>query len=73
MFLGGTLYETNFKTMSLNTVTNDDAAPMRRTMNQRESGNLITGDIEGAQPRLKGYRFINKPDLSNTANDIDRA
>ena len=48
MFLGGTVYETNYSSMSLSTVQKEDMKPARPQIAQRESGNLVTGDIDGA-------------------------
>ena len=48
MFLGGTVYETNYSSMSLSTVKHDDMKPSKPAIAQRESGNLLTGDIDGA-------------------------
>jgi hypothetical protein len=64
----------SFKTMSLDTIQHEDASPMRRTFaGSREFGSLVTTDIDGASPRLKGYRYINKPTFANTVTDLPQA
>ena len=50
MLLGGTFYSTNFKTMSLDSITKDDATPMKKEVAVRAPGTLVSSDIEGAQP-----------------------
>lgn len=73
MLLGGTFYSSNFKTMSLDSISKDDAIPMKKEVAVRTPGTLNSQDIEGAQPQLRGYKHFNKPSFNNHVFDIDRA
>lgn len=59
--------------MSLSTIQSDDAPSKRKVFKQRPVTSLITEDIEGAKPLLKGYQYINKPEYSNSTNDIEKS
>jgi hypothetical protein len=59
--------------MSLSTITHNDILPKHKQYFKQDSTSLQTRDIEGAQSRLPGYKFINKPEYTNYTADIDRA
>ena len=40
MLLGGTFYSSNFKTMSLDSISKDDAIPMKKEVAVRTPGTL---------------------------------
>ena len=46
----------------------DDRKPERRL---RDNTSLLSNDIEGTQPRLKGYKYINKPSFGMDSHDIE--
>lgn len=59
--------------MTLSTITQNDSRPKARLYFKPDCASLQTRDIEGAQPRLPGYRFVNKPEYANITRDIERA
>lgn len=59
--------------MSLSTITPNDAPPKNKNFKQRRMGSLQTEDILGAQPLLKGYQYLNKPEYINQTQDIEKA
>jgi hypothetical protein len=59
--------------MSLSTISHSDQLPKQRLYFKQGSPSLQTADIKGAQPRLPGYKFINKPEFSNYTGDIAQA
>ncbi|OMJ92055.1 hypothetical protein SteCoe_5260 [Stentor coeruleus] len=59
--------------MSLSTITPKDAPPKHKIFKQRLMGSLQTEDIIGAQPLLKGYQYLNKPEYINQTQDIEKA
>ncbi|OMJ84584.1 hypothetical protein SteCoe_14256 [Stentor coeruleus] len=59
--------------MSLSTITPKDAPPKNKNFKQRQMGSLQTQDIIGAQPLLKGYQYLNKPEYINQTQDIEKA
>jgi len=59
--------------MYLSSITQADFPPKQKHIVRAECLSLKTGDIEGAQPQLRGYRYINKPEFYNRTWDIERA
>lgn len=59
--------------MSLSTITSQDFAPKHKKFFRNDAPSLKTQDIEGAQPRLKPYQYINRPDLTHNTSDIPGA
>lgn len=58
--------------MSLSTINDLDAPRKAKVLHKSEVLSLKTSDIERARPYLRGYEFINKPDLTNYTEDIDK-
>lgn len=59
--------------MSLSTISPQDFPPRHKKFIRNDVSSLRTHDIEGAQPMLKSYQYINRPDLSHTTSDIQGA
>jgi hypothetical protein len=59
--------------MSLSTIQAEDAPPKHKALKQRPVSSLMTEDIEGAKPFLKGYQYLNKPEYSNSTTNIEKA
>jgi hypothetical protein len=59
--------------MSLSTISPADAQPKHKRWVKNDCASLKTNDIEGAQPRLKGYQFVNKPEFGNSIQGIQGA
>lgn len=59
--------------MTLSTISHNDQRPKSRLFYKNDCASLQTRDIEGAQPRLPGYKHVNKPGYSNVTADIERA
>ncbi|CAG9312313.1 unnamed protein product [Blepharisma stoltei] len=59
--------------MYLSTITPEDVPPKKKHWGSTSLTSLVTDDIEGAKPALKGYQYVNKPDFAYTAHDIEKA
>ncbi|CAD8051844.1 unnamed protein product [Paramecium sonneborni] len=56
--------------MYLSSINKRDVGTVRPDKLTGQDFNLQTKDIDGAQPCMKPYKFTNKPDFTNTTNDI---
>lgn len=59
--------------MSLSTISPEDAQPKHKKWLKNDCASLKTNDIQGAQPKLKGYQFVQKPEFGNSVQGIDGA